>query len=442
MRPNEQEQFEDLQRLLRESYPLPAPTEQFANRLQQQLLALLPTASQRPEPAGRWNQIIHRIGRLTMRQRIALGGVGAVAMLGFLFVGTLSLTQSASAMEKMAEEIRKAKSYKCVQIVRLTDESRKAGEAAVMESIYTVYWLAPGSARTEIKKTGSGWKGFGPEVTKIRPAGMPGIDIDHRTKKYRRYPALDKGAYSSTFDDLESLGRFSGEADHDLGTKEINGKQVHIFQIEMKKMEPQHPGGGLAEIWLDPDSNLPVFVRFTGQKMKPNYSAEQENRDIQWNIDFDPKLFDTTPPQGYTDATRKPMSLEKRVSQITDALRIYAEASKGNYPRAKIISRDTCDEVCKMLGLATWSTLHVPELHAPEGKNEARAVVAIMGISQIGYIQANSPDFAYHGTTVGPKDKDKVLLRWKRDDGRYEVIFGDLRAEAVTAGKLRDLEGK
>ena len=47
-----------------------------------------------------------------------------------------------------------------------------------------------------------------------------------------------------------------------------------------------------------------------------------------------------------------------------------------------------------------------------------------------------------YGNTVGPKDKGKVLLRWKLDDGRYEVIFGDLRAETVTAERLLALEGK
>ena len=51
-------------------------------------------------------------------------------------------------------------------------------------------------------------------------------------------------------------------------------------------------------------------------------------------------------------------------------------------------------------------------------------------------------DFTYYGNTVGPKDKDKVLLRWKLDDGQYEVIFGDLRAETATAERLRALEGK
>jgi hypothetical protein len=60
----------------------------------------------------------------------------------------------------------------------------------------------------------------------------------------------------------------------------------------------------------------------------------------------------------------------------------------------------------------------------------------------IAYILTKNPDAAYYGKTVGPKDKDKVLMRWKLDDGRYQVIFGDLRAEKATAERLRALEGK
>jgi hypothetical protein len=53
-----------------------------------------------------------------------------------------------------------------------------------------------------------------------------------------------------------------------------------------------------------------------------------------------------------------------------------------------------------------------------------------------------NPDYAYYGKAVGPKDKAKVLMHWKLDDGRYEVIFGDLHAETVAAERLHALEGK
>lgn len=67
---------------------------------------------------------------------------------------------------------------------------------------------------------------------------------------------------------------------------------------------------------------------------------------------------------------------------------------------------------------------------------------ATWGFSHINVILRENADAAYHGKTVGPEDKTKVLLRWKLDDGTYEVIYGDLRSEAVPAGRLRALEGR
>jgi hypothetical protein len=37
----------------------------------------------------------------------------------------------------------------------------------------------------------------------------------------------------------------------------------------------------------------------------------------------------------------------------------------------------------------------------------------------------------YFGATVKPGDAEAILLKWKLDDGRYRVIYGDLRAETV-----------
>jgi hypothetical protein len=66
---------------------------------------------------------------------------------------------------------------------------------------------------------------------------------------------------------------------------------------------------------------------------------------------------------------------------------------------------------------------------------------ATWGFAQMTQIQRRNPDAAYYGMNVTPEKKGKVLFRWKLDDGRYRVIFGDLRAETVTAGRLKELEG-
>jgi hypothetical protein len=150
---------------------------------------------------------------------------------------------------------------------------------------------------------------------------------------------------------------------------------------------------------------------------------------------LDPKLFDPTPPKGYTDITPKPPALEDQIRDIIESLKIYAQASGGRYPANSVSYLDTTDDLCRLLGLR----------ERPGGKKEGsagKAAKAMAGFEQIGDIQAYNPDAAYYGKTVGPKDKDKVLLRWKLDDGRYEVIFGDLRSEAVTGERLRALEGK
>jgi len=463
MVPNEEEAYDGLGALLRRHYGASEPTNRFLEQLHAQLLSELaeshqprvqrsPTMGQSVDTARPWNRITRWIGGLDARWRIALGGIGVAIVLGLLLVWAMSLTKPVSAMEKMAKSIHQAKSYKCVQIVRQTYGYGKPGEPHFSGSTYIVYWLAPGSARTETTYSNK-WKGPGPEVTSIRPAGKPGIWINHRTKTYRRYPATLKAPYSSAFDDLEDLGRFSGKADRELGTKEVNGKKARGFQIEMEKMTAgdrgprknpavapgtkktvagDSPRTRLAEIWLDPDSNLPVLVRYTGMKLMLASSAEQEVRDIQWNIDLDPKLFDTTPPKGYTDVTPK-LTLDEQVRQITEALKIWAEANAGHYPRSS--GGPVYDEFCKIFSVASWRTAGVTK------EKSAKAKKAIAGIDLILHIRAYSPEFAYNGK-IGPKDKDKVLLRWRLDDGRYEVILGDLRAETVTAERLRALEGK
>ncbi len=59
-----------------------------------------------------------------------------------------------------------------------------------------------------------------------------------------------------------------------------------------------------------------------------------------------------------------------------------------------------------------------------------------------GALANEDKDPAYYGDTVTAGDVDKVLLRWKLDDGQYRVIYGDLRIEDVSAERLAELEGE
>jgi outer membrane lipoprotein-sorting protein len=430
MRPDQEEREEDLQRLLQRVYPVPAPPEQFASRLQSQLVELLPATPRWPEKVKSRQQVFQWLGRFTMRQRIAmLGGIGVAVLLGFLLLSGEIITKPASAMERMAENIRKAKSYKALLVSELKFDSGPDNPVvnARHRHVGTVYWLAPRTMRIEM------WNPTpGNSFVMICPTGKPGITIHYDRGEYTLQPVRE-GPLPPLAATIEHLGSFVGQADRELGSKEINGQKVWGYQIDKRKIEPdRYPG--VVEFWLDSDF-WPISVRV--EERSPGMLSSQTS-EFQWNIDLDPKLFDTTPPKGLKERAQKPPTPEEQVRQIAKALRIYADMCSGHYPQHKRFYADVVrDEVYRMIGIEGSPT---PQQRGSEKYKLVEG--AMLGFACISMLQDQNPDFAYHGKTVEPEDKNKVLLRWKLDDGRYEIIFGNLHAESVTAERLRTLEGR
>ena len=367
-----------------------------------------------------------------MRQRIAaLGGVGIVAALGLAILWGGSFAKPVSAMEKMAEELRKVKSYKCMTTMQFKRDLTEPGDPPVVEPTWTTYWLTPGYVRID-SVNAADWHGPGPQSTRIVPPRQPAIDIDHKSKTFQRLPAATSIALSGPLDDLEHLGELANKPHRELGTQVINGKQASGFEIDRAKAFPGSMPGTI-QVWLAADSKLPVVVRYEQQAR--GYHTTQLISDIQWNINLDPKLFDVIPPQGYADKTEKPMALEEQVRRIVEGLRVYSDVNGGRYPPRNGMLGAHFDELLAKLGLA-----RMPIGDAKEG-NAVKARKAFDGFNEILNVFAYRPDAVYNGKTVKQADKDKVLLRWKLDDGRYAVIFGDLRSETVTSERLRALEG-
>jgi outer membrane lipoprotein-sorting protein len=456
--------LETMQTLARQLTEAHAQLSEGHEAARARLLAMLPAASEvgqafQPDPESAGDRrgvklrvrlesltysrrITHWIGGLTMRQRIALGSVGVAAVLGLLLLWGGSVTQPVSAMEKMAENIRKARSYTASLYMELQIPQQPGKPLDKGEMTGKVYWLAPRSYRVDFKTTPFPAVHGGPhpglqDMTQISPTGKPGIFIERTSKTFWRLPA-ERGQVLG-FEMMEKLGEFSGQADRHLDDKVIHGRKAHGFEIESTKIDPDAPLG-LFVIWVDAESNLPILLRWHVNAQVPQI-VRMEN--FQWNIDLDLKLFDTTPPEGYTDATptvTEP-SLEEQVRRITEGLRLYAELTGGRYPHVKKVeARVAREELFKMYGIEVRPGRVSEELVRNE--KFRKILRCFLGLSHISHTQMSNPDAAYYGKTVGPSDKDKVLLRWKLDDGKYEVIFGDLRSETVTAERLHALEGK
>ena len=467
MLPNEEEEHDELETLLRRSFGASEPTDRFIDQLNERLLGELAGSRQfrvqrssaafrTSETARLRNRITSWIGGSTMRQRIALGGIGLVAAVAILLIWTVSSTTPVSAMEKMAEEVRKAKSFKCTAIGKGTSVLKFGDPPKTVEtkreSRTTEYRFAPDSIRMEDINSDT-WNGPGPELLKITPGGNnPYIMIDNRQKTFQIRTLSEKQEREIALFSPDKLGRLRGEADRDLGDKEINGKKARGFIVDPKKIDPELSTPGVLEIWLDNETNLPVLIRTEGKS--ENGSWTTETTDIQWNIDLDSKLFDTTPPEGYRNVTRKTPTSGDPVGHITEALKIYARA--GRYPSKspKINDEDMVEVNLHVLdslkselerGKMPWQLKADTDEKKIRAEKLAKEELEHIAKEREGFLHlwaivTADRDFAYYGATVTPKDTDKVLLRWKLDNGQYEVIFGDLRAETVTASKLQALE--
>jgi outer membrane lipoprotein-sorting protein len=228
---------------------------------------------------------------------LALGGIGAVAVVAILLLWLGSAAQPVSAMEQMAENIRKAKSFKAI----ITMEGPFAAEAGkppiTQKTSGTLYWLAPNSTRWDLKNSYIPKSNVGPsfpEEQTIIFVGHKEIIIDHKEKKFFRQEARTLYRKGLEGEIVEKLGEFSGQADRELGAKDIGGKKARGFEIDLKKLFKQSDGygplRGMAEIWIDTESSLPIIVQF-----KPNTNeATTENagitqiKNFQWNINLDP----------------------------------------------------------------------------------------------------------------------------------------------------------
>lgn len=372
-----------------------------------------------------------------MRQRITIGGISAAALAGLLLLWVGMGTKPVSAMEQMAENVRKVNSVKwTVTNVQTPPRSAAGTPPSKIVLMQTVYWQAPGSLRTELaasaQNEGKPWQE--PKITYILPDGKPGIRLRSRDKTYRRwYWPYSRHSGSSAFERPEDFARLSDGADRPLGTKEIGGRAVSGFEIDVKKIEADNPWSGPVEVWLDSRSKLPVLVH--AELKHTNYSASLTMTDFQWNIDLGQTVFDATPPQGYRDDTPAPPASAEELGLIVDSLRIYAEASGGHYPRHDYIDDLTAYDLRRLLGVK----------EDDNGKTDGTAgkvVKATRGFSRINDMEDYNSGVAYYGKAVGPGDKNKVLLRWKRDDGQYAVIFGDLHHETVTPPRLHTLEAR
>jgi hypothetical protein len=374
----------------------------------ERLLAALAEEPEFPSP----------LQRVLMSRRSWAATAAAVAVASGLFLGVGGKTNPVALADGL-KALREAKSFRCKLVPLLGGEPVAGADKLALRLV----WAAPGSLPTEMLADGS------PAVTTVVPHGEDGVSIDHRAKTYIRLDAEAKAKSRQEAAILQligGLGKFAPGDDKPAGTDEIDGVAAPRFDVKT----PDPDDATMlwhARVWLHPRAGRPIRVEFAflpGQEVAAAKAVGGRLERFEWDVRTD-GLFETTPPAGFRAKDIDPTAAPDLMTpQVVAGLKAYREAV-GGYPK-----REPFDPVAASAELG--KALAGKKLDAE----------ALKGIVLIGVLQTPAADARYHGKTVGSEDAGKILFRWKLPDGRYRAIYGDLKADTVTAERLKELEGR
>lgn len=232
----------------------------------------------------------------------------------------------------------------------------------------------------------------------------------------------------------------------ELGRREINGVTVEGIQSHDVSPTAGVPGGaGLMEgleglstkvtasLWVDVATGWPVEITF---EITDENGGEQMTivvGDFQWEARIDPATFASVVPEGYELMYRVNAENLEEGNQLVEGLKYFAQINDGKYP-TKLSVRDVVIEIGDIYGAKSGE----PSFRI----DDAQVSTLKYGAQYFGTLESEGKEPAYYGVTVTAADADKVLVRWKLDDGNYRVIFGDLRIEDVSPERLAELEAQ
>ncbi len=231
----------------------------------------------------------------------------------------------------------------------------------------------------------------------------------------------------------------------ELGRRELNGVTLEGIQSHDVSPTDGIPGGkGLmdaikggeakvtASLWVDAATGWPVEITLDVTSRNGGEQMTIVVSDFQWDAQIDPTAFASVIPEGYELMYKVNAERLEEGKQLVEGLGYFAEINDGKYP-AMLSIREIVGEI---------GDIFKAKGSDPYFLDDAQISTLKYGAQFFGTLQPEGKDPVYYGQTVTAADVDKVLLRWKLDNGQYRVIFGDLRIEDVGAARLAELEAR
>jgi hypothetical protein len=229
--------------------------------------------------------------RIVMKSSITKLTAAAVIVVAVL-IGISQIDNSNVAWAEVAQKIDQTLTYTCrVHLRDYTHEEEPVDIDAV------VYGSTEHGQKQDVSMNGKLLK-----HTYFLPAEKVEIDVMPSEKLYRRKPLTDEETEKRGGGDMRTTLKKCMAYEHkELGRDTIDGKDVEGIEVyDPNLCTASFTVEALtAQLWVDVETSLPVLLRaeITGTKgEKAMLNAEK----FQWNVEFDPGIFEPNIPDDYT----------------------------------------------------------------------------------------------------------------------------------------------
>jgi len=213
---------------------------------------------------------------------------------------------------------------------------------------------------------------------------------------------------------LEALKKLGDKPDKELGEKELEGKRVTGFVATQ--------GNLTFTMWVDNAMGNPARIEYDSPV---NGAAPHVvMSDFRFDEELDESLFSFAVPEGY-QVRRQPTvpSVPGGEASVVEALRGYTKRDGGKFPPS-------------LTDWGPWAVLFSQGSRDGTLDPEVTRVMAHLGAILPFLVSMPKDDYAYLGEGKTIDQKDSIVFWYKRPDGTYRAIYGDLSVKDVKAEDL------
>jgi hypothetical protein len=255
-------------------------------------------------------------------------------------------------------------------------------------------------------------------------------------KQYTRMTLTDEVLAKMQKENCEPramVKQFTENAYKELGRSVVDGITVEGFESTDPNIVEKVLGNVVGKIWVDVETKLPVRVEIEVFAENGERVMDTTVSDYEWNVEVDPGFIRVEIPSDYKLVADIDLSNEEKY--YLAVLGLFSELTGGEYP----------SELNVMTIMEEFQNGMITNFGHPMTEDlQSETIQKLTDLQMAGAyyttLASQSRELAYYGKRVTAEFPHAVLMRWRVEDGRYKVIFGDLSVGEVTAEELAELE--